>query len=313
MSLHVIVGAGPVGTTTARLLAEQGHEVHLVSRSGTAADHPGVRAVAADGSDAAELTRLAHGADALYNCANPPYHKWVTDWPPLAASLLSAAEATGAVLVTMSNLYGYGPLDHPMTEEDPLAATAEKGRVRARMWEDALAAHRAGRVRTTEARASDFFGPGVTGSHLGERVVPRVLAGKPASVIGNPDVPHSWTYVPDAARALVTLATDERAWGRPWHVPTNPPLSSRQAVDAIGRAAGITTTRVKALPGWVLAVGGVAVPILRELREVAYQFDRPFVVDSSAMAATFGLTPTPMDEAVAATVEWYRQRAAAAA
>ncbi|MHB8060966.1 MAG: NAD-dependent epimerase/dehydratase family protein, partial [Gaiellaceae bacterium] len=221
MSKHLIVGAGPVGSATARLLADEGESVLLVSRSGSGPDDVRIEKIAADAADRATVLRLAIGASAVYNCANPAYHRWPTDWPPIASSLLQAAKECNAVLVTMSNLYGYGPVDHPLTERDELAARGVKGRVRAQMWEEAKAAHDAGQVRVSEARASDFFGPGESASHFG-RMIPRLLAGKTVRVIGSPDMPHSWTYVPDVARTLVTLARDERAWGRPWHVPTNP-------------------------------------------------------------------------------------------
>src|SRR6266536_2578315 len=122
MALHVIVGAGPVGTATASVLAEQGEQVKVVTRSGGGPQHPAIERIAADATDAEQLSKLAAGAVALYNCANPLYHRWLTDWPPLAAALLTAAENSGAVLTVANNLYGYGPLDGPITESTPLAA-----------------------------------------------------------------------------------------------------------------------------------------------------------------------------------------------
>ena len=308
MNKHVIVGAGPVGSTTALLLADEGQSVSLVSRSGSGPDHPNIEKVAADAADRATMLRLSVGAEAIYNCANPAYHRWPTAWPPIASSLLRAAKECCAVLVTMSNLYGYGPVDHPMKEDDELAATGVKGRVRARMWQEAKAAHDSEQVRASEARASDFFGPGEASSHFG-RMIPRVLAGKTVRVIGDPDAPHSWTYVPDVARTLVTLARDERAWGRPWHVPTNPPLSQLEAATALAGLAGLPAPEVRGIPAWTLRVAGVASPLIRELREVAYQFERPFVLDSSAVTQTFGLEPIPMREALRATLEWRHPRA----
>jgi nucleoside-diphosphate-sugar epimerase len=307
MDRHVIVGAGAVGRHTARELIAAGHEVRMISRSCSGPEMPGLERTAADASDPDSLIRLTDGAAALYNCANPAdYSTWSTVWPPLAASLLATAEATGAVLVTMGNLYGYGPVDGPMTESTPLAATGTKGRIRARMWTDALAAHEAGRARVTEARASDFWGPEGGNDHLGRRFMPKLLAGKRLSHLANPDVPHSWTYLPDVGRTLATLGTDERAWGRPWHVPTLPPRTYRQMAELIAAEAGAPTPRISAIPHWLQRGLGVAVPLLRELEEVRHQFTEPFVLHSSTTTETFGLEPTPLDEALSETVAWWQ-------
>src|SRR4051794_12281111 len=190
MALHVIVGKGPVGTTTAEALSARGHQVRVLSRSGgTSTDAVEHRQV--DATDAGALTAAARGAAALYNAVNPAYDRWATDWPPVATALLTAAERTGAVLVTMSNLYGYGRPSGPMTPETPLAATDVKGRVRIGMWQEALAAHEAGRVRVTEARAADFVGPQSSAdhSHL-VRQLAAVRAGRRAYVVGDPDAPR---------------------------------------------------------------------------------------------------------------------------
>jgi nucleoside-diphosphate-sugar epimerase len=313
MTLHVIVGAGPIGSSTALLLAARGERVRVLTRSGQGPSAENIENTAVDALDTERLTRLAEGAAVLYNCANPPYHRWPEQWPPLAESLLTAAERTGAGLVTMSNLYGHGPTDHPMTEHDPLGATGAKGRVRAQMWERALAAHRDGGVRATEARASDYFGPGARAqSHIGERSIPRLLAGKPISVFGDPDTPHSWTYIADIAATLATLGSDARAWGQAWNVPTNPPMSQREIYAALARAAQAPTPRLRRVPTAVLRAGGLFVPFLREFPEIAYQFTRPFVVDSTAAQTTFGITPTPMDQALTATSAWWTDRPAAA-
>ncbi|MBC7550439.1 MAG: NAD-dependent epimerase/dehydratase family protein [Cellulomonas sp.] len=306
MSKHVIVGAGPVGTATARLLVDRGEEVVLVTRSGSGPQHAAVTRVAADASSPARLSALTDGAGALYNCANPPYHRWPIDWPPLASSLLSAAERSGAVLVTVSNLYAYGPVPGPMTEDLPLAATGAKGRVRAQMWRDALAAHTAGRVRATEVRSSDYVGRG-SESHLG-RPVPKLLRGRGVSVMRSADTPHTWTAVDDVARLLVTVAGDERAWGRPWHTPSNPPRTQREGLDDIARTAGLHPVKVSEHSPTLLRAMGLFSPMMRELPEVAYQFEQPFVLDSTAAEETFGLAPTPWEVVLKEVVDYYRSR-----
>lgn len=264
-----------------------------------------------DATDSKRLIESAQGAASIHCCAAPPYHRWASDWPPLATSVCEAAEATGAVLVMLSNLYGYGPVDGPMTEQLPLAATGSKGRVRAAVWEQARKLHEQGRIRAVEVRASDFFGPGVTdGGHLAARVVPRLLRGKPVSTLGDPDAPHSWTYLPDVAGALVEVAVEERAWGRAWHVPTAPALSVREMVDRLAARSGTQPVAVRRLPSAVLGAASLFSPLLRELKELRYQFDRPFIVDSSAYEAAFAVRATPVDEQVGATVDWWRERLA---
>ena len=297
MATHVIVGAGPIGSATARLLADEGHEVRVVTRGGAGPEHERIQRISADATDVARLAHLCAGATVLYNCANPPYHRWRKDWPPLAAALLGAAEKSGAVLVTMSNLYGYGAVSGPMHEDLPLAATTSKGRVRAKMWRDALAAHEAGLVRATEARASDFIGAGAH-SLFTDMVAPAVLSGRRVLAPANFDVPHSVTYTGDAARTLVVLGSDERAWGRPWHVPTAPAVTLRELAARLAKLVGAPEPRLRTMSPLVLRLGGIFSPMARAFIEMRYQFDGPFVVDSSAAEGTFGLVPTSLDDAV---------------
>ncbi|WP_067795545.1 NAD-dependent epimerase/dehydratase family protein [Actinomadura formosensis] len=298
MGKHVIVGAGQAGGHLAERLAGQGHDVVVVTRSGSGPE--GVERVAADVTDRARLTRIAQGADALYNCVNPKYHRWAQDWPPMAASFLGAAEETGTVLVMLGNLYGYGPVDGPMTEDLPLAATGTKGRVRAKMWEDALAAHKAGRIRATELRGSDYYGPHSTDqSYIGQtRFVKPLLAGKRVSYLSDPSVPHAWTYLPDVAEALAIAGTDERAWGRPWHIPTGPAVSALEVAERLCEIAGAPKPRLYEVPYPVVHAAGWFLPMAKELRETRYQFDKPFILDSSAFESTFGMAPTPLDDAL---------------
>ena len=295
MSEHVIVGAGAVGSATALLLAERGEHVRVISRRGTGPDHAAIERIAADATDAQRLTELATGAMALYNCANPQYHQWFTDWPPLAAALLTAAERSGAVLASMSNLYGYGPVTGPISQKTPIAATHPKLRLRAEMWQDALAAQEAGRLRATEVRASDYIEQnGLLSYGLGKPL----LAGKRAYSPAPLDVPHSWTSVTDCARTLAAVAADERAYGQVWLVPTGPALTVRQLATRFAEVNGAPAAKISAIPYPVLWTYGLFSPMVRELRTTRYQFTAPFVVDSSATTESFGLEPTPVDDAL---------------
>jgi nucleoside-diphosphate-sugar epimerase len=297
-----VVGAGAIGSDVARRLVADGHRVRLVTRSGRGPQHAAIEHVAVDAADSARLAEMAGGAVAIYNCANPPYHRWTSAWPPLAASILTAAERSGAVLATCSNLYGYGPVTGPIREDLPLAATGSKGRVRARMWLDALARHEAGFARVTEVRGSDYLGPRGSQSQFGPQVMRRLLTGKSVSFIGNPTVTHSWTYTGDVARLLVVVARDQRAWGRAWHVPSHPARPAADIVADLCAAAGVPSVRARQLPRWLLTVVGAFSPTVRELREVMHQHTQPWILDSSAAENTFALSPTPwptiLDEVV---------------
>ncbi|MFZ0530660.1 MAG: NAD-dependent epimerase/dehydratase family protein [Propionicimonas sp.] len=304
---HLIAGAGPIGSAVAQQLVEAGHTATILSRSGRGPRRPGVALVAGDAADADLLADLAQGAAAIFNCLNPAYTRWPTDWPPLARALETAAARSGAVLVTTSNLYGYGPHDGPITPDLPLAAIGPKGTVRARMWLDALALHEAGRLRATEVRGSDYIGPDAEG-HLGDRVVPRLLAGRSITVLGSADVPHTWTYTVDMARTLVAAAHDERAWGKAWHAVSNPPRTQHQAIDDLADAAGVERVAVTAYPAVVVRAMRLVIPLIRELQETEYQFTAPFVLDDSATRTTFGLEPTPWTDVLAAQLDAFTPR-----
>ena len=294
---HLVVGAGPVGRHVARLLAGRGSDVVVATRSGTDTGLAGVRHAAVDAADPEALVRAADGVDVLHNCANPgDYTTWREVWPPLAASLLSTAERTGAVYAITGNLYPYGPVDGPMREGMPDAATDVKGRLRARLWADALAAHEAGRVRVVEVRGSDYVGPGVaTNGHL-TRVLPRAMEGKGVRMIGRVDVPHTFTDVLDVARLQVAAADDASAHGRVWHVPSNPAISQRDALADLLRSVGKEPVKVGTVPARVVSALGRVSPMMRELSDLTYQWTEPYVLDDAATRRHFGLEPTPWDE-----------------
>ncbi|WP_187414759.1 NAD-dependent epimerase/dehydratase family protein [Nonomuraea sp. PA05] len=301
MGKHVVVGSGQVGGHLAAKLIEQGHEVVVVTRSGSGP--AGAVKVAADVADQAKLIEVTRGADVLYNCVNPKYHRWLTDWPPMAASFLAAAEASGAAYVMLGNLYPYGPVTGPMTEDLPLSSPDPKFQVRAKMWADALAAHEAGRIRATEVRGSDYYGPGATDqSYLGDRFTVPLRAGKPIMSPWPVDVPHTWTYLPDVADAMITAGADERAWGRPWHVPSAEPQTFREMARRMAAVTGSPEPRLRVIPWPVMRAVGLFSPMMGELGHVRYQFTAPYVLDSTAFQRTFGAAPTPIEAALKATL-----------
>jgi len=301
----VVVGAGPIGRSVARLLVLQGHAVDLVRRSGSGPDLPGVTVHRFDVRDGDRLAELARGARTIVNCASPPYHRWPQEWPALTDALVGAAERSGAALVNLSNLYAYGPTEGPMRPDQPLAPTSPKAEARAEAWTTMLAAHRAGRIRAAEVRASDFVGPG-TQSHLGDRVVPAILAGRAAQVVGDPDAPHAWCYREDVARTLLAVAQRDDAFGRAWHAPVAATRSTRQAVADLAETAGVAPVAVRAAPRWLLTLLGLVDVDVRELRTVLYQFERPFLVDDAETQERLGVVATPWREVLAATVAAYR-------
>ena len=313
MTHHLVLGAGGVGRSTTAALLALGHTVTLASRSGRvtappwATEHPdAVEVVAADARDVPRLKALAAGATSIVNAVNPPsYMSWDTDWPPVAAATLAAAEATGAGLVIIGNLYGYGRVERPMVETDPMAPAGHKGALRADMWHEALARHRAGRVRVTELRSSDYFGPGTTRrtSYLGDIVIDSLLAGRPPFLpVGRRDAAHSWTYVPDVGALAARIATSDDGWGRAWHVPTSPAKTFDEVAVDVARIAGVRQRRVFVLPRPLGTAAGVVVPFMREVRETRHQFERPFVLDSTLTQQAFAVGPTPWDEALEATI-----------
>ena len=297
---YVVVGTGAIGTLVADQLAAAGHSVIAISRHASPSKSPMVEHVAGDASDAKFLARQAVDAAAIFNCVNPPYHRWPQEWPPIAAALLHAAEETGAVLTTLSNLYAYGVPTGPLTPETPLRATYAKGQVRGQMWLDAKAAHDANKIRATEVRASDFIGP--TGFSAINRLVPDIVEGKRVQLLGNPDAPHSWSYTVDVAKTLIAAAQNKTAWGRAWHAPTNPPRTQRQAVEELAKAAGVAPVKASAVPNTLLRFLGLFNPQMREVLITMYQFEQPFIIDDTATRRELGLAPTQWEEVLQATV-----------
>jgi nucleoside-diphosphate-sugar epimerase len=241
----------------------------------------------------------------IYNCANPPYHRWRQDWPPLAAAMLAAAEANGSVLAIAGNLYSYGPVTQPLTETTAARPSSIKGGVRMKMWDDALAAQQAGRIPgAVEVRGADYVGEGP--SILSMLVMPRWKKGKAAMVPADLDAPHSWTNPADLGRLLVKAANDERGWGKAWHTPSADAVSIRELAHRGRGVVGMDAGKLTSMPSWMLALGGLVNREAREFREMNYQFRRPFVLDWAATAEVFGSDYTPLDESLRQNLASFR-------
>lgn len=306
--LHVVFGGnGSAGAALVRELAARGHRVRSVSRSGRGTPPAGVETVRADATDAASARAAAAGATVVYHAANVPYAEWADKLGPMMEGIIGAASAADAKLVFVDNLYMYGKVDGPVTEETPPIATSRKGALRARLADRLLDAHRAGTVRAVIGRASDYYGPGAVNSLAGTQVFPAVVTGKTARWAGSLDAPHSHTYVDDFARVLATLGERDEALGQIWHAPAAEPLTGRRFIELAFAAAG-APPRIGLLTRPMVFVAGLVNPTIREFGEMAYQFDAPFVIADTKYRSAFGGEPTPHAEAIRRTVEWFRAR-----
>lgn len=307
--LHVIFGSGPVGLSVAAELQKKGKQVRVVNRSGQAAVAEGVEVVAGDASNLETVQTLSQGAAVIYNATHASYEKWPEVLPRLQENMIEGAAASGARLVVIDTLYLYGETQGAeMTEATPHTATSRKGRMRAQLAWGYLQAHRVGKAKVAIGRAADFYGPLVTNSALGDNIFPAVLSGKPALTFGNIDLPHSYSYMSDIARGLVALGEREEAWGQDWLLPVVKPISTRQVLQLIEAELGQPVEIFNLASYEQAAATGFFDPIfLNEYRELFYQYTEPQIVNSAKIEKVLGITPTPLKEALAATIAWYKQ------
>lgn len=306
--VHVVFGAtGGAGGAVVRELAARGRRVRAVSRR-SATDLPdGVELVSADAADAAQSRAACQGAGVVFHCAQPPYQQWADEFPRLTAAIADAAAAAGASLVFADNLYSYGPVERPMTEDLPARATTKKGRIRALMAERLLAANRSGTMQVVIGRSSDYYGPGGANSAVGAILFGAAVRGTRARWLGRLDMPHSVSYLPDVAQGLIMLADQPSARGEIWHLPAPAPVTGRAFVALIESALG-RPVKVSATSALTLRVAGLFDERARESREMVYQWEHPFVLDASKFQRAFGpLEPTPVEQAVTATVNWFSE------
>jgi len=305
--LHVVLGAGQIGPRVRDLLLAAGHRVRMVRQSEPGSSRPNLEWRRGDIRDLSFAEEATEGASVIYDCMNPPYHRWPDLLLPIARGALHGAAKSGARLVALDCLYMYGRPNGPMREDTPMNPCSKKGELRVKLADLRLEAHARGDARVAIGRASDFFGADLQYSNFGDRFYQRILAGKPAECMGDPDMPHAYTYVEDVARGLVTLGARDEALGKVWHLPTNPAESTRDLVARVGRALGVEakTTRV---PKLVLRAIGIFSPFMREVAEMTYQWEVPFEVDDRRFVQAFGWSATPIEESVEATARWARTR-----
>jgi nucleoside-diphosphate-sugar epimerase len=303
--LHVVFGTGPLGQATMRALIKRGRQVRMVNRSGKAESPVGVELVAGDAYNPEFTRQVTQGVAVVYQCAQPGYTKWVKEFPPLQASILEGAAASHSKLIVAENLYMYGEVKGPISEDLPYTAETRKGKVRAEMASALLEAHRIGKVRVAMARGSDFYGPGVLGSALGERTLIPALKGKSAELGGSLDIPHSYTYIEDFGQAMAILGEREEALGQVWHVPNQPTVTQRELMTLFFKEIGLPP-KMHSMGRLMMSIGGLFVPEAKEMVEMMYEFEKPFVVDSSKFILAFGDISTPQQEAIRATIAWYR-------
>ena len=305
--LHVVFGCnGPLGVKLMELLVAAGKAVVGVCRSGRSETPPGAVVISGDATDAAAVRAASRGAEAIYSCVGIDYRLWSTTWPRLTDALLAGAASSGAGLVFADNLYAYGPHQGTLTEDLPLTEYGKKPVIRATMRRAFLEAHERGDARVALVAGSDFYGPGVRSAMLGETFFGPLVAGKAAQFIGNPDLPHTYTYIDDFARALVTVATDEDAFGQVWHVPNAPTRTTREIHAEAVQLAGVRDRGIRTIPRLLFSILAAFHPLLREIKELLYQWEKPYVVSSEKFEQRFGAKVTGWTEGLRATIEWYR-------
>jgi nucleoside-diphosphate-sugar epimerase len=310
---HVVFGAGQVGGRLAAELLAAGHRVRVVKRT-SGGIPPGAEPLFGDAADPGFCLEAVAGATVVYHCMNPEYSTaaWARLVPLYMENLVRAAGRTGARLVVLDNLYMIGKTGgRPITEDTPMNPRSRKGEIRARTSERLFEACRRGDVMAVSGRASDFYGPGGAGTHFGSVFWKPVFKGRPGQMLINPDAVHTYHYIPDVARSLAILGqAPEDVLGGAWMLPCTPAGTAHDLIGHFSNALG-TPIAVTRLPRPLIRLAGLFLPILKEIGEMLYQWDEPFVVDDSRFRARFGTTATDPADAAAPTVAWARSTYAA--
>lgn len=304
---HVIFGTGALGKWTARELVRLGKKVRMVSHSGKADSRipVEVEVVQGDAYETKHNIEITKGATAVYQCAQPQYHEWAEKFPPMQKAVLDAAAANGAKFIVGDNLYMYGDTNgQPICEDMPYQPHTKKGKVRAEMATAVMEAHRAGKVHAAIGRASNFFGPDDTA--VTDYAIRPALAGKSINLLGRTDQPHTFSYVADFGKLLATLGTREEALGQIWFTPSPAPVTQVELVALMEEELG-HKVKFMAAGKIMMSMLGLFIPALRESVEMLYEWDKPFIMDSSKAQKVFGLRPTSLRDSMHATIEWCKE------
>jgi nucleoside-diphosphate-sugar epimerase len=304
----VVLGHGAVGRAVTVALAARGDSVCVAQRQRPDDLPAGAGFTPCDVLDAASVQKAVAGAAQIVIAIGFAYDRdvWRKSWPPAMRNIVEAASTHSARVVFVDNLYQLGPQTAPRTEDMPLTERGAKPPILSgvtRIWQ---AASRAGRVRFTALRCPDFYGPNVAVSHLGTQAFAPLAKGGRAFLLAPPDTPHDFAYVPDIARAVLTLldAPDD-AYGEIWNMPCAPTRTPREIL-ALGAAALGVKPKLFAIPLALLPLLGVIVPFMREVADVGFTWDRPYAVDSTKFRRRFGFETTPYEVGAPATALSFR-------
>lgn len=303
--MHTVLGAnGVIGQELSRALHADGVPIRQVSRNPQRVN-PTDELKPADLLDANATSEAVAGSDVAYLVAGLKYDAavWAEQWPRIMDNVIAACMRHQCRLVFFDNVYAYGRVDGVMTEDTPFNPASRKGEIRARIATALLERMAAGDITAMIARAADFYGPGAVQSFPHVTVFTRMAEGKKPQWAGNPGAVHTFTYTPDAGRALAVLGRRDEAYGKTWHVPTtDEPLTGEEFVR-LACALATQPFGLQRAPGWLLYLMGFFNPVLRENREMMYQFNYDYRFDSSRVAAEFGLEPTSYADGIMASLE----------
>lgn len=306
-ALNIVFGTGPLGYAVADELLAREQSVKLVNRSGEGDIPDGATLVKADATNPELTTEICKNAKTVFHCAMPPYTQWPDLFPAITYGIMKGAISAEANLVYGDNLYMYGPVNGPIKEDLPYNAKGPKGKTRAEMAKKLMQAHNEGKVKVAIGRASDFFGPRVLNSILGERVFIPAIKEKTINLLGKIDQPHTFTYIKDFAKGLVTLSEYKSAFGEVWHIPSAETITIQKFLHRVFKETK-TSPPVKTAPKFIVNVMALFNPIIKELKEVLPYYESPYTVDHSKFEKAFGNHSTPHETAIKETISWYKEK-----